>query len=110
MTFAPLRGNGQALTYRLTERADLDLFNMYLEGLHTFGSLQADIYYEQIKRVLDLIGEHPEIARERTEIRPPVHRHPHAEHLIVYEVDEAGILILRIRHRRENWEDDPIGF
>jgi toxin ParE1/3/4 len=49
----------------------------------------------------------PEIARERTEYDPPVRIHPHRSHIIVYQVVDDQVLILRIRHGREDWASEP---
>ena len=43
------------------------------------------------------------MARERTEISPPVRIHPSGSHVIVYLIEEAeNILIVRVRHGRED--------
>jgi hypothetical protein len=41
----------------------------------------------------------------RNEIAPPVGIHPSGSHLVVYiEQDSESILIVRVRHFRENWQ------
>ncbi len=45
----------------------------------------------------------PEIARERTEFHPPVRLHPHQAHLIVYQLEDKHLLIIRVLHRRTDW-------
>ena len=42
------------------------------------------------------------------EITPPVRVHPCGSHMIVYEINKLGVLILRVRHHRENWENDNL--
>jgi hypothetical protein len=57
-----------------------------------------------IYRVFEMLGENPKFARTRAEISPPVRIHPSGSHLIVFiERDEGGVLIIRVRHYRENW-------
>jgi toxin ParE1/3/4 len=35
--------------------------------------------------------------------------HPYRSHIVVYLIDNDGdILILRVRHGREDWEGDPV--
>jgi toxin ParE1/3/4 len=52
---------------------------------------------------MDLLVQHPGIARERTEIRPPVRLYRSGSHLIVYRVEAGWLDVLRIVHARQNW-------
>lgn len=40
------------------------------------------------------------MGRKADVIRPGVHRHEHASHVILYEVSDGGVLILAIVHAR----------
>jgi toxin ParE1/3/4 len=92
------------LLYRLTKRAAEDLRHIYREGKRLFGKEQADLYHQHLHNVFDMLGENPKLARIRTEISPPVRIHPSGPHLIIYvERNGGGILIIRVRHYRENW-------
>ncbi len=76
-------------------------------GMRSFGETQARRYHRDLFRTFALIAEFPQIARERTELSPPVRIHPHKAHLIVYIVhDKDDVLILRIRHGHEDWAAD----
>ena len=44
------------------------------------------------------------MARERTEFAPPARLHPYRSYLIVYLLDDEGVLIVRIMHGRQDWE------
>jgi toxin ParE1/3/4 len=96
------------IAYRLSRRADNDFEQVYFEGLDRFGKAQADAYVRDLTGVFELIGDNPRMARFRYEIEPPVRVHPHRSHLIVYEEDSAFVVILRIRHARENWAEAPV--
>jgi toxin ParE1/3/4 len=50
------------------------------------------------------LSERPHLARERTELTPPMRKHPRRSHLIVYAKWDGGILIIRVMHRRQDWE------
>lgn len=96
------------MTYRLSRAADHDLYTLYLDGLKKHGLLQADSYYDELLRTLDILAGNPEMARVRYELRPPVRIHPHKEHLIIYDIDESGdIFIVRIPSRKTDWLDVP---
>jgi len=90
---------------RLTRAAEEDVIHVYLESARLFGRLQADRYLDGLERAFDFVAEHPLAARERREITPPVRIHVYGAHIIVYLVEPDGVLILRIRHGHENWQD-----
>jgi toxin ParE1/3/4 len=95
------------MAYRLSRKAESDLLTIYAEGAARFGINQAEAYFTRIERTLELLADHPLMARERPEISPPVRIHPCGKHLIVYLVAGDGILVLRIRHQREDWSSEP---
>jgi len=94
--------------FRLSRAAEDDLISIYMEGAAQFGLRQADAYHDSLDRLFRFLGTHPEAARERHEIAPPVRCHPHAAHIVIYRIDAAGdALILRVRHAREDWDGEP---
>ena len=91
------------LSYRLTRAATDDLLTIYLAGLELFGVAQADRYHDGLERMFAFLAETPRAARLREELNPPVRAHPFKAHIIVYDETDDGILILRVRHGREDW-------
>ncbi len=96
------------MTYQLSTAAERDLAGIFLYGIETFGLEIAQRYRDQIERTFRLLGDNPYLARERTEIRPPVRIYPCGSHMAVYVTNGAGTLILRIRHQKEDWERNPL--
>jgi len=94
---------------RLRPRALDDLEAIWLYTAAQWSVDQADLYIRQLTAGMDLLLEQPEIARERTELTPPVRIHPVASHLIVYRIEAEHLDIIRIRHGREDWTHDPLG-
>ena len=92
------------MTYRTTRQADQDIIDIYLRGCREFGEPQAERYHAGLAATLDLIASNPRIARERAEFTPPVRLHPYQSHLIVYLLDDGGVLIVRVLHGRQGWE------
>lgn len=91
-------------SYQLTRAASDDLVAIYLYGLERFGPAQADGYHDGLEATFNFLGEYPRAAREREEIRSPVRIYPYKAHLIVYELGpNDNVLILRVRHAREDW-------
>lgn len=92
------------MTYRTTRQADQDIIDIYLWGCREFGQSQAEHYHEGLAGTFDLIAANPRMARERSDFNPAVRLHPYDLHLIVYVVDDAGVLIVRVLHGRREWE------
>lgn len=96
------------MAFKLSRRAVDDITHIYIDGAGTFGAAQAEKYHQQMETTFGLIASNPDIARERTEITPPVRIHPFGSHIIVYIKDgESDILILRVRHGSEDWKNNP---
>lgn len=90
--------------YRLSRAAADDLVHIYLEGLALFGPEQADRYHDGLGAVFVFLAAYPLAARLRDEISPPVRVHRYQSHLIIYEIaEDNSVLILRVRHGREDW-------
>lgn len=86
---------------RLSRQAKADIGRIYLESARAFGIHQADSYQSGLRESLGIIGAHPELARERSNFTRPVRVHPYEAHVIVYLLDDKGVLILRILHAHQ---------
>lgn len=88
----------------VSEEADRDLDALYRQGVEMFGVAQADRYVDGLLSALDLIADFPGAARLRTELKPPIRAYPYKSHLVLYDIDPTGeVLIVRIRHGHEDW-------
>jgi toxin ParE1/3/4 len=93
------------MAYRLSRKAEDDILEVFRSGVERFGLHQADRYHAQLETTFQFLGDNPLAARERPEIMPPVRVHPIGSHLIVYTLDDRDeVLILRIRHANEGWQ------
>ncbi len=94
------------MAYRLTRRAAEDLGEIYVDGVQQFGSRQADHYHDLLEKTFRFLATHPHAARLRPELSPEIGIHPVQSHLVIYRIEEDGqILIIRIRHAREDWAE-----
>lgn len=92
------------MSYRLSRKAEDDILRIYLESTRLFGRALAETYHQNLKTTIEHLAARPRMARERTEISPPVRIHPFKAHLIVYVIeDTGGIFIIRVRHGHEDW-------
>ena len=81
---------------KFTAQADADIIDSYLYGFENFGRAQAERYEEDLRDVMDIIADNPYLAAERHEYSPPVRIHHHTKHYIVYLIEDAHVLIIRI--------------
>ena len=89
--------------YRLSPAALNDLDAIWDYTARTWSVGQAETYIRAIADDMDLLVRHPEIARERTEIRTPVRLYRSGSHLIIYRIEAGWLQVLRIVHARQNW-------
>lgn len=90
--------------YRLSPAAlsDLDAIWDYTVRIWSVG--QAETYIRSLTASdMSLLVRHPQIARERLEIRPPVRVYRSGSHLILYRIEDSWLEVLRIVHARQNW-------
>lgn len=94
------------MPYRLTRQAAQDIIDIYVQGAEQFGVDQADAYHALLESTFDFLATHPLAARRRLELSPPVRIHPVQSHLVIYErEDDGSVLIIRVRHTREDWAE-----
>ena len=99
----------RAVGYRLGLAARQDVITIYLSSEEMFGEAQADRYLAGLRSTFDFLASNPRSARERREFEPPVRIHRYRAHVIVYAVDDEGVLIIRVRHGHEDWVSSPLG-
>lgn len=93
------------MRYRLTRDAAEDLSRIYEAGVEHFGVEQAERYYRELVKCLALLAEHPRIARRRLEFRQVFRAHRWRSHVVAYREEAEGVVILRVFHSRQDWQD-----
>ena len=66
---------------------------------------KAEEYLSGLGQLFDLLSQHPEIARERRELRPAVRLHPYQSHLVIFASTDQVMEVIRVVHSRSNWAD-----
>lgn len=94
----PLRG------FQLTPRAREDLEDIWLYSATTWSPGQADAYIDGVLSTIDTLLAMPKLARERPEFTPPVRIPATGQHLIVYKIESATLLVIRILGSPQNWQ------
>jgi len=94
------------VAYRLTRKAAEDINEIYSFSAEQFSLDQADSYNTLLERTFEFLAHNPFAARKRLELSPPVRIHPVQSHLVIYQVEGDGsILIVRVRHGHEDWAE-----
>lgn len=91
------------MSYSLSAKAEEDIIEIFVEGAKTFGVDQAQAYHAALSNILELLNNNPELAQQRFEINPPIRIYPFKSHLVIYLVDDSNILVVRVRHQKEDW-------
>lgn len=92
------------MAFRLSKEAERDIVGLYVYGLLEFGTAQADEYHDGLNALFRLLADNPRMGREWREFRPPVRLHPYRSHLVIYVVEQADILVVRVLHMRADWK------
>lgn len=90
--------------YRLSPAAQADIEDIWDYTATAWSVEQAESYLLGLRDALARLALHPEIARERTEIRPPVRLYRHRSHLVIYRIGPSALEVIRIVHNRRDWQ------
>lgn len=82
--------------------AEEDLIDIWIYGYETWGADQADTYADSIENTLNALIRSPKKHRLRKNFRPPIRISPHVSHMIIYEIEENSITIIRVLHKSMN--------
>ena len=91
-----------SLLLSLTTEARHDITVLTVEGLERFGEHVADSYVDEMFTLFDRLAAFPDIGTVRR-LDPEVRIVPYRSHVVLYERRRGEVLILRVRHGREDW-------
>ncbi len=73
-------------TLVITEEADIDLNNLYVEGFLKWGEVQADKYYDKLLAHFETLCDNPYSFRAVDEIREGYRRSVSGKHSVFYRI------------------------
>lgn len=82
--------------YKLSPKAEDDLYRIWLFGLMQFGEAQADHYYTELLKQFTHIAQSPLQYPSADKIRQGYRRSVHGSHSIYYRIQTDAIEIMRI--------------
>jgi len=89
----------------ISEQAWRDIASIHRENLERFGSAQAAKYSRGFLNLFDVIAANPRMARVRKGFALPYRMHRHGSHLVFYRIDGERIIIARLLHFKQNWQE-----
>jgi toxin ParE1/3/4 len=84
----------------LSPDANLDFADILLYGLETWGDQQTAAYEAETDRALERLGTYPELGRQRDDLGAGYRTYRVRQHVVIYRVEDAAIIVLRIVHGR----------
>ncbi|MCC2604086.1 type II toxin-antitoxin system RelE/ParE family toxin [Planctobacterium marinum] len=77
-----------------------DLLGIWDYTFQEWGAAQADVYLQDLENAFSKLASSPLLGRSVDEIRPSLRLHPYNHHIIIYQVNDASIVIVRVLHKR----------
>ena len=94
------------MKFRLSERANTDVAEIYAYGYNQWGLRSADRYFDGLFVAFDSIGTFPKASREHRDLGDGIRLKVYRSHLILYRIGESGIEILRVVHGHYDWQTE----
>lgn len=90
--------------FRISKSAQVDLIKIAQYGDENYGLERSNQYRDGLKNQFEVLSESPKLYRERWELSPPIRVCPYESHVIIYTIEQGQTVIVRVRHRREDWK------
>jgi toxin ParE1/3/4 len=88
----------------LRPRARRDIDEIWDYSARVWGLEQAEVYIRQIQRCLQALADDPRLGRTCDDVRACHRKYPVGSHVVFYRIVEGGIDVVRILHRRMDFE------
>jgi toxin ParE1/3/4 len=92
--------SSRSLPVVLAPDANLDFADILLHGLQTWGDRQAAVDEADIDHALERLGVYPELGRRRDDLGAGYRTLRVRQHVVIYRIEDAAIIVLRIVHVR----------
>ena len=90
--------------YVLSPRAQADLEEIWDYTAAHWGAKQAELYLRQLHTSLEAIAQDPQLGRRCDDIRAGYRKPPAGSHILFYRLTTAGVDVVRILHRRMDFD------
>lgn len=88
--------------FTVSKAANTDIRGIARYTQNTWGRDQRRRYLDGLNEKFEMLAAMPEMAAERRDFQPPVRIHHYEKHLIIYVINDSGILIVRVLHQSQD--------
>lgn len=85
--------------FTVSKAANSDIRSIARYTQDMWGRDQRRRYLDGLNEKFEVLATMPEMAAERRDFRPPVRIHHYEKHLIIYVINDSGILVVRVLHQ-----------
>lgn len=90
--------------YQLSKAAELDVYDLYAEGILKYGLYRADQYYDGLIERFEFLADNPDTGTDSDQISPNLQRFPYGRHVVFFINAGTEILIVRILGEEMDFE------
>ena len=90
--------------YKLSNKTEIDLAEMYEFGIYKLGLPQAQQYFYGMHEAFNLLAENINLGRDASEFIADLKRFSFKAHTIFYLQTTSGIFILRVLSQRMDYD------
>ena len=87
-----------------SELAEVDLLDIWLYTAEEWSLAQADIYITQLGRAVESLLAHPEIGKDRSDLRAGYRSLLVNHHIVFYRLNDSEIEVIRVLHESVDLE------
>lgn len=85
---------------RKQAKAEEDLKNIWLYSFETWGEQQADWYYDELVKGMNLLARNPDLGTACDDIRTGYRSFKIKRHVVFYKITPTFLSIVRVLHER----------
>ncbi len=93
------------ITYKLSYLTQDDIDNIWIYTFEQWSQVQANKYFKELFKTIDIICKNPEIGYPIHQIKEDYGIKKFKSHLIVYKFYNQKILIVRVLHKKMDIEN-----
>jgi toxin ParE1/3/4 len=82
--------------YQISKAAELDISELYIQGILKHGIILADQYYDGLIEQFEFLAKNPDIGFNSNELAANLQRFPYGRHTIFFINIRTVVLIVRI--------------
>ncbi|WP_114325698.1 type II toxin-antitoxin system RelE/ParE family toxin [Candidatus Colwellia aromaticivorans] len=90
--------------YTLSEKASIDLANIFQYTYKNFNINQAESYLSELEECFVMLSNEPDLAHKVEDIRSGYFRYLYRKHAVYFKVRKRDIFIIRVLHQQMKYE------